>query len=199
MVRIKHRYLLLNILLPEALKPSTGAIAASALPPSVDFRSPTPSHITAGLLITHLRNSIATHFGDCGLGLTTASLKVIYLSTATSTAIIRCPRQYYRVVWAALTYINELPGIRRGEVGKQCVIQVVRVSGTIRKSEDELLRRAKKDLARAKAEEKATGDDVLGRALGGLSNVSSTPAVRREADEIFEDLDEDEDMEDESE
>ncbi|RMZ80248.1 hypothetical protein DV738_g2751, partial [Chaetothyriales sp. CBS 135597] len=153
MVRVKHRYLLLNILFPS----KTGAGAPT--PAYLQFRSPAPSHITPALFVSLLRNSIATHFGDCGLGLTTGSLRIVYLSPATSTVIVRCPRAHYRLVWAALTYVNELPGVRRGERGRECVIQVVRVSGTIRKSEEELLRRARMDLVRAQGD----GDDVLSR------------------------------------
>ena len=89
--------------------------------------------------------------------------------------------------------------MRRGEPGKPCVIQIVRVSGTIRKSEEELLRRAKKDLVRAKAEEDEIGQGVLGRALGGSNNAAPTPVGRSQPHESIEDPGEDEDMEDESE
>ncbi len=199
MVRIKHRYLLINILFPDS--PLTNKTTPSnATPPAyVTFRSPIPSQLNPGLFISHLRNSIATHFGDSGLGLTTGSLKVVYLSPATSTAIVRCPRQHYRIVWAALTYINELPGVRRGVPGKQCVVQVVGVSGTIRKSEEELLRRARKDLVRAKAEEQGAEADVLGRVLGGSGNATAAPVVESQAYESIEAPDEDEDLEEESE
>jgi ribonuclease P/MRP protein subunit POP5 len=194
MVRIKHRYLLLHILYPESTNPST---TKQSTPAYLTFRSPTPPHVSPGLFITHLRNSIATHFGDCGLGLTTGSMKVVYLSPATSTIIIRCPRQHYRIVWAALTYINELPGPRRGESGKPCVIQVVRVSGTIRKSEEELLRRAKRDLVRAKDEENDLGDSILGKALGG-GGTAMVPASGGPAYASIEDPDDPDDMDEDS-
>jgi ribonuclease P/MRP protein subunit POP5 len=42
-----------------------------------------------------------------------------------------------------------------------CVFQVVRVSGTIRKSEEEAIRRARDVLRRAKAEGGAGNEDVL--------------------------------------
>jgi ribonuclease P/MRP protein subunit POP5 len=71
---------------------------------------------------------------------------VMYLSTATSTAIIRVSRDHYRLVWAALAFATRLPK----PVDIPCVIQVVRVSGTIRKAEEEAIRRAKDSLVRAK-------------------------------------------------
>ena len=40
-----------------------------------------------------------------------------------------------------------------------CVIRVVRVSGTIRKSEEELLRRSRREVVRAKAEGRSTNED----------------------------------------
>jgi ribonuclease P/MRP protein subunit POP5 len=55
-----------------------------------------------------------------------------------------------------------LPGRSRGEKGPSCVIRVVRVSGTIRKSEEEVIKRARREIVRAKGME----GDVLGRLLG---------------------------------
>ena len=188
MVRIKHRYLLFNILYPGQHE----STAKSPNPDYLNIRAPTPSHLSPGLLVSHLRNSIATHFGDCGLGLTTGSLKVIYLAPATSTAIIRCPRQHFRIVWASLTYMTDLPGVRRGEAGKRCVVQVVRVSGTIRKSEEELLRRAKQDLVRAKAAEDGVGSAIFGR-LSGPSAPTSARTVDQIEENIMDVHDEDED------
>lgn len=46
--------------------------------------------------------------------------------------------------------MTHLPASRRGAPGKACVIRVVRVSGTIRKVEEELIRRARQDVVRAK-------------------------------------------------
>lgn len=60
--------------------------------------------------------------------------------------------------------MTSLPERARGEGGVECVVRVVRVSGTIRKSEEELIRRAKMEIVRARG---AEGEgDVLGRLLG---------------------------------
>jgi len=64
---------------------------------------------------------------------------VKYFSPTTSTGILRCPREHHRLVWAALTLIKEI-------LGKPVVIRVVRVSGTIKKAEQEGIRRAKDEI-----------------------------------------------------
>jgi len=71
---------------------------------------------------------------------------VNYLSTATSTAIVRVTRSHYRLVWAALSFVNRLPR----PVSDDCVMRVVRVSGTIRKVEEEAIRRARATVLRAR-------------------------------------------------
>lgn len=63
-------------------------------------------------------------------------------------------------------------GARRGDdPGDRqtpCVIRVVRVSGTIRKSEEELLRRARAEIVRAKREGTSPGTEQGERVLEGL-------------------------------
>jgi ribonuclease P/MRP protein subunit POP5 len=172
MVRIKHRYLLLNILFPGDHAPRHDA----ATPPYLTFHHPAPPNFHGGALIVALRASIATHFGDVGAGLAAPSLKVIYFSPTTSTAIVRCPRQHFRLVWAALTYMTSIPGEQRGQTVR-CVVQVVRVSGTIRKSEDELILRSKRDIVRAKEWEEQTGSGfgALSKIMGGRAPTMAAP------------------------
>lgn len=188
MVRIKHRYLLFNVLYPGS---APAAHTKSDEPPYLAFHSPSPAHLSGGLLLTALRASIASHFGDVGLGLASASLRVVYFSPTTSTAIVRCPRQHFRMVWAALTYMTEVPGAR-GAPATNCVVHVVRVSGTIRKSEEELMRRSRRDIVRAKQWEETAGNSagVLSRWVG---NTASTAPAKLPLDEDIMDPDE-EDM-----
>lgn len=163
MVRIKHRYLLINILYPSTSTQSEyRSVSTSPTPEYLRFHAPSPAHLTPALLIRHLRESIQLHFGDHGLGVTAGSLRCVYLSTATSTAIVRCARAHYRLVWASLTLIGSLPSSSAGEPGKRCVIRVVRVSGTIRKAEEEAVRRARREIVRAKAVEEQGGRPVVG-------------------------------------
>jgi len=121
---------------------------------------------------------------------------VKYLSPATSTAIIRVNRAHYRLVWAALTYVTRLPR----PMEQACVFQVVRVSGTIRKSEEEAIRRAKASILRAHR----AAEGGQGGAQGGMLD----RILRRGEDDGkngrknavgIEDVDEDEDAEEEDE
>lgn len=81
---------------------------------------------------------------------------VNYFSPSTSTAIIRCPRDHYEIVWAALTYVTKLP---RADVPVVC--RVLRVSATIRKAEEEVIRRSQKIVKRAKAWDNKGADPML--------------------------------------
>ena len=122
MVRLKHRWLIIEVIYPND---------ASAVP----FSGPS-NNTTAKTLLDIIRRQISYNFGDHGSGLVSASLSVPYFSWATSTGIVRVSREHYRIVWAALTFIRELGG-------RECLITVRRVSGTIKKAEEELLRRDK--------------------------------------------------------
>lgn len=94
---------------------------------------------------------------------------VKYLSPATSTFILRISRAHYRLVWAALAFMNQVP-VRDG---RPCVFRVVRVSGTIRKIEEEAVRRAKLLVRAARAE--------IAVAAGTTGPSGSSPAAASNA------------------
>lgn len=173
MVRIKNRYLLLNILYP-----GSHTTSKTTPPTALSSQAPTPDYIDAGRFLAHVRYHISLLFGDFGLGASLSALKVVYFSAATSTAIIRVPRNHHRLVWAALSHITELPGPRRGGGGATCVVRVVHVSGTIRKAEEELLRRAKRDVVRAKLAQ--DGEQMAW--MTGVADRTAKGKAREEAD-----------------
>ncbi|KFX90642.1 hypothetical protein V490_06350 [Pseudogymnoascus sp. VKM F-3557] len=158
MVRLKNRYLLVNILYPES-----AALPSSKVPDVVAFNQPTTDDLTPQLLIKAIREAVLELFGDYGSGAIAGSLMVKYLSPATSTFIIRVTRAHYRIAWAALSMMNTVPV----KDGKKCVYRVVRVSGTIRKAEEEAIRRAREIMLRAKRElgeqSAATLESILGK------------------------------------
>ncbi|GAB7343309.1 hypothetical protein MBLNU457_1359t1 [Dothideomycetes sp. NU457] len=169
MVRLKHRYLLVNILYPDSASNSKSS-TSKLLPDTVHFNSPSPDALTPQLLLRLIRDNLSDLFGDYGSGMYFTEILffvVKYLSPATSTAIVRVTRAHYRLVWAALTYTTRLPG----PIDVACVFRVVRVSGTIRKSEEEAIRRAKASILRASRAalggEGKSRDDLLKRILGG--------------------------------
>jgi len=192
MVRLKHRYLLVNLLYPDASRSSTTGTSPSSkdLPSSVQFQRPTADELTPQILLRMLRDTTNELFGDYGSGMVSGSLVIKYLSPATSTAIIRVTRQHYRLVWAALTYMTKLPR----PVEQDVVFQVVRVSGTIRKSEEEAIRRAKASILKAHTAEGKSGGDLLARLLkDDAGNVDTGHGKRGIVDD---DDDEDDDMDD---
>lgn len=70
MVRIKHRYLLLNILYPNSPPQNE-----KPLPWAITFRRPSPTNLTPQLLIRIIRDNIAELFGDYGAGMVAGSLQ----------------------------------------------------------------------------------------------------------------------------
>ncbi|CEL09446.1 hypothetical protein ASPCAL12581 [Aspergillus calidoustus] len=179
MVRVKHRYLLVDILYPEPFSSPSSASTTFATKSQLRIHAPTSDALTPSLLAKMIRDEVADVFGDWGVGrlggVGAGGVSVKYLSPATSTAIIRCPRASYRLVWTALTFMSHVPDIRdngrslkRGEqasLTRPCVFRVVRVSGTIRKAEEEAVRRARREIVRLRAMAEV---DVLSGLVGGL-------------------------------
>lgn len=198
MVRIKQRYLLVNILYPEASDTSPASKSAQPLPDIVYFRQPTPDDLTPQLLVRAIRESIALFYGDYGVGVASNGLAVKYLSNATSTVIVRCSREHFRLVWAALTWMTHLPKASKQTQARPCIMRVVKVSGTIRKAEEEAIRRAKAAILEAKGGEDGMRglDAVLGQDRGGTG--IGTRKGAEVATGLVEDEDEDEDEEMES-
>ncbi|KAL8822198.1 MAG: hypothetical protein Q9191_007060 [Dirinaria sp. TL-2023a] len=197
MVRIKHRYLLVNFLYPEAGEvPPPGRNPSStkpAVPDIVQFNQPTPDYLTPQVLVRCIRDQVQLLYGDYGAGITANGLSVKYLSPATSTAIVRCSRDNYRLVWAALTFTTHLPKPSPQGRAKPCVIRVVRVSGTIRKSEEEAVRRARAAILKAKSGAMESATEHL-EAIFGPFDGARKPGVsgrREQATARIEDDDDD--------
>lgn len=202
MVRIKNRYLLVEILQPTAITPrshpifSTNPLSApipdDAPPPSIQIHAPLPSQITSRVVLQNFRDAITLWYGDYGTGLVSSSLAIKYFSPATGTLILRCPRAAFRIAWAACTLTCELGENKEGKGsgkrwGVPVVLRVLRVSGTIRKCEEEIISRAKEQVRRFKVlEEKRM------RALaGGVRRLVSEEVGEEEGTGGDEDLSED--------
>ena len=87
---------------------------------------------------------------------------VKYLSPATSTFILRVSRAYYRMAWAALSLMTQIPV----KDGRNCVFRVMRVSGTIRKAEEEAIRRARELILKTRRQLGEKSDSVLDDIFG---------------------------------
>lgn len=77
MVRIKYRYLLVNILYPEQTQGASRSAATAtkpSLPYAVQFRQPSSDQLNAKVLARLIRDGVADLFGDYGSGMVTGSL-----------------------------------------------------------------------------------------------------------------------------
>ncbi|KAI9375513.1 Rpp14/Pop5 family-domain-containing protein [Aspergillus egyptiacus] len=204
MVRVKHRYLLIDILYPDPTSWPSSRKARDAKQAQLAIHAPTSDALTPSLLAKMVRDEVAEIFGDWGVGrlggVGAGGVSVKYLSPATSTAIIRCPRASYRLVWAALTYMSRVPEMsdagysKRADAAKltrPCVFRVIRVSGTIRKAEEEAVRRARREIVRLRGAEE---EGLFGALVGGLEAQTQT---RKEVLGVDEDVDVDMDSDEE--
>ncbi|KAM4064657.1 rpp14/Pop5 family protein [Hirsutella rhossiliensis] len=177
MVRIKERYLLVNILYP----PDPPKTTKTSVPDSVVQHQPTVEKLTPAALLKAIRAEVAALFGDYGLGALEGHLSVKYLSLATSTFILRCARAHYQMLWAALFLMDRVPA----KGGRPCIFRVVRVSGTMRKAEEEAIRQArglilaaKQEASSAPAHPTAADQDVRGSfALDTTDSASDDAAM----------------------
>lgn len=106
---------------------------------------------------------------------------VKYWSPATSTFILRVSREHYRLVWAALSLMNWVPI----KDGKSCVFRVIRVSGTIKKAQEEVIRRAREMLVNTRREMGEQTDSMLDNIFGNAvdhAKEDTTTNCMREVD-----------------
>ncbi|XDG09274.1 hypothetical protein ABKA04_008889 [Annulohypoxylon sp. FPYF3050] len=177
MVRIKERYLLVKILYPNELG------SRPDLPDVVVINQPTTDQLNQAALLRGIRAEVANLFGDYGSGaMEGGSLGLKYFSHATSTFILRISRSSYRLVWAALTFMTSIP-IKNG---KPCVFRVIHVSGTMRKVEEEAVRRARALIFAAQNDHKEKTDDPLSNIFGNSepqSDVAMADLINVEDDD----------------
>ena len=100
-------------------------------------------------------------------------------------------------MWAALSFTTQLKGTSKDGPPIACAMQVVRVSGTIKKAEEEAIRRARAEIMRAKRESGEGSMDGLfgilgkddGEALKARVNITAGSDVSDEDDEMGMDSD----------
>lgn len=176
MVRIKHRYLVVRILYPATQATVSKSIVNHSNQDLLDLYRPSPQSLDTHNLFRLIRTSIEYMYGDYGVGLVLPSLKITYFSSATSTAIFRVARAHYRILWGALSWITSLG--QGGSGGDPCVFRVVRVSGTIRKAEEDVINRAKAEIRRAKGQPGSGTREGLAMLLGPEVGIDGERAVQ---------------------
>ncbi|KAK9771228.1 hypothetical protein AB5N19_10944 [Seiridium cardinale] len=187
MVRIKERYLLVNILYPTDLSTEP----SPKIPDLVVLNQPTTDYLQRNALLNEIRAQVASLFGDYGSGAIT-SLQLKYLSPATSTFILKVNRAYYRLVWTALTMMDHVP-VRNG---KLCTFRVVHVSGTMRKLEEEAIRRTRNMMLAIKDQAAARGNSALAAIMNEGKRTRQAVPTESSIDIEDDSGNEDEEMED---
>ena len=141
MVRLKQRYILFDILYPPTSKGGVSSdeflnFSNSSEDALLTLHQTSPTSINQKTLTNAIRRNILDHFGEFGSGMAGMQLTVKYFSNKTSTGIIRCGRQSYHLVVAALTLIDKIEDTN-------VLIRCTRVSGTIKKCEEYSIARTK--------------------------------------------------------
>ncbi|KAI9104521.1 subunit of both RNase [Phlyctochytrium arcticum] len=158
MVRFKCRYLLFQIHYPQVSLPPVDLSAAHDKAAPARTRSttrrkppnPYPAQTSHTLHIA-LTHSLTSNFGSYGAATANASVK--YYSSRTQTGIIRCAREQFKMVWAALTFLTEIKGI-------ECTVQVVHVGGTIKSVQSVAVKRGEELLKDMVLDGTLTGEEV---------------------------------------
>ena len=135
MVRIKHRYLLFDILYPPTsdskITPRDDFInfTESELHALLQLHQSSPTKINNRSILSSIRKSLLDNYGDTGAGKAGGSVMIKYFSNKTSTGILRCDRDQSDLIVAALALITriELTFV---------IVRCLHVSGTIKKCEE---------------------------------------------------------------
>lgn len=143
MVRLKHRYILFDILYPPVSIPRNGTqkkkfstFCEDPKETLLSLHASSPTSINSKVIVNILRNAVQEHFGELSAGGVGLSIIVKYFSNKTSTGIIRCNRQDFQKVMAAIALVTKVDNY-------DAVMRCVHVSGTIKKCEQFSIRRNK--------------------------------------------------------
>lgn len=135
MVRIKHRYLLFDILYPPTSdskitpRDEFSTFSKSELNALIQLHQTSPAKINPRTILSTIRKALQDNYGDTGSGKAGGNLIVKYFSNKTSTGILRCDREQSDLIVAALSLITKI------ELNF-VIFRCLHVSGTIKKCEE---------------------------------------------------------------
>lgn len=169
MVRLKNRYLLFDIVYPPVGDPRTGnqkqkhnAFSESPKEALLQMHEPSPAAINARSIASMLRRVVEEHFGQIAGGSVALLISVKYFSNKTSTGIIRCSRDNFHQVMAAVALVTKVDNYN-------AVMRCIHSSGTIRKCEQFSIRRNKQMIVEMGQDQKMKSnfDELLLMFQGG--------------------------------
>ncbi|KAM9330833.1 ribonuclease P/MRP protein subunit POP5 [Gastrophryne carolinensis] len=85
--------------------------------------------INQGTVLHHVREAVARLHGDFGAAAMIVSLAVKYLNAYTGIILLRCRKDFHKLLWSSLQFITSLED--RGQ-RYPCSINTLHVGGTIR-------------------------------------------------------------------
>eukprot|EP00037_Helgoeca_nana_P012191 m.110369 g.110369 ORF g.110369 m.110369 type:complete len:149 (+) comp21302_c0_seq30:161-607(+) len=124
MVRLKHRYLLTEVLFSD-----------DKVDPSTKW----------GELLRAVKEGVQLAHGDFGTSCVSSSIQIKYFNPYTRIMLIRVSRDHYEMVWSALTFLTQFNQ-------RECIFRVIHLAGTIRSCQKHLLRFQQKALKTMVAE-----------------------------------------------
>ncbi|KAI3406720.2 POP5 [Candida oxycetoniae] len=154
MVRVKHRYILFDILYPPSISSNEQEsydFTSSQQRSLLTLHQSSSPEITQKTILQGIRKSLYVHFGDIGSGSAGMLMSVRYFSNTTSTGIIRCDRDQVSTIVAAMSLITRL-NANEPDVIMRCL----HISGTIKKCEEFSIRSSRElmnKLGQARAKE----------------------------------------------
>ncbi|XP_048411660.1 ribonuclease P/MRP protein subunit POP5 [Stegostoma tigrinum] len=164
MVRFKSRYLLCEIV----------------------FENPQFRHcIEEKNIYKTVKDAIIRAHGDFGLGCCSLSLAVKYLNAYTGIVLIRCRKDFYRLLWSAMQLITFLESKNQKY---PCFFNTLHVGGTIRTCQKFLIQYNRKQLllllkdCKTKEERESVQRSILSCSLKELEQDRSKYQEETEAD-----------------
>eukprot|EP00035_Acanthoeca_spectabilis_P016380 m.333729 g.333729 ORF g.333729 m.333729 type:complete len:150 (+) comp16522_c0_seq23:203-652(+) len=112
MVRLKHRYLLTELIFADG---------------KVDTAT------KWGDLLRAVKDGVASAHGDYGVACVMSSIQIKYFNAHTRILLLRISRDHYEMLWSALTLMTSFEQ-------RECLFRVVHLGGTIRSCQKFLLK-----------------------------------------------------------
>ncbi|KAI5953631.1 POP5 [Candida jiufengensis] len=165
MVRIKHRYILFEILYPPTPKNASQQELEEYIESETNvlltLHKSSPQNINYKTILHAIRKSLHEHYGDVGSGSAGMLMTIKYFSNKTSTGIIRCGRSQFETIIGAMSMINCIDGV-------DLVMSCIHVSGTIKKCEEFSILNTKKLMGKM-GKVKDNDINVFLKEIGGLN------------------------------
>lgn len=142
MVRLKHRYILFDVLYPPSKDPQTKSqhlLFESFSGAPTQLQASSPALVSDKAISRVLKRVVEDHYGEVG-GAVALLILVKYFSNRTLSGIVRCSRTDFKKVVAALALVTRVDSYN-------VVMRSVHVSGTIKKCEQAAIRRNRATIA----------------------------------------------------